>query len=113
RCVERDRWSPPNANTATFSTCGQAGKRMRETLGGVRQATFTATGTPSLIQGVVWDEVSKDLQRTRMSARTSTQSYLPILSDLRGRHLERARAANLESPWDANAAVVLPFRGKA
>jgi hypothetical protein len=113
RCVERQRWSTPSAETATFATEGQAGKRMRETLGGVRRATFVATGTPSLIQGVVWDEVKNDLSRTRMSARTSTESYLPILADVRARYIERARAANLESPLDANAAVVLPFRGSA
>ena len=86
---------------------------MRETLGGVRRATFAATGTPSLIQGVVWEEVKNDLSRTRMSERTSTESYLPVLADVRGRHLARAKAANVESPWDANAAVVLPFRGSA
>lgn len=113
RCVEKHRWSSPSAETACFATSGQAGKRMRETLGGVRRATFTSTGTPSLIQGVVWDEVRNDLERTKMSARTNTESYLPVLADVRGRHLSRARAANLESPWDANAAVVLPFRGKA
>jgi hypothetical protein len=113
RCVERQRWSAPSADTATFATQGQAGKRMRETLGGVRRATFVATGTPSLIQGTVWEEVKNDLSRTRMSARTSTESYLPVLADVRGRHLARARAANVESPTDANAAVVLPFRGSA
>lgn len=113
RCVERNRWSRPSAETAVFATQGQAGKRMRETLGGVRRATFVATGTPSLIQGVVWEEVKNDLSRTRMSARTSTESYLPVLADVRGRHLARAKAANVESPWDANAAVVLPFRGNA
>jgi hypothetical protein len=113
RCVERQRWSRPSAETATFATQGQAGKRMRETLGGVRRATFVATGTPSLIQGVVWEEVKNDLSRSRMSARTSTESYLPILSDVRGRYLARARAANVETPRDANAAVVLPFRGNA
>lgn len=113
RCVERQRWSNPSAETACFATQGQAGKRMRETLGGVRRATFVATGTPSLIQGVVWEEVKNDLSRTRMSARTSTESYMPILADVRGRYLARARAANVESPSDANAAVVLPFRGSA
>jgi hypothetical protein len=113
RCVERQRWSTPSAETATFATQGQAGKRMRETLGGVRRATFVATGTPSLIQGAVWEEVKNDLSRTRMSARTSTESYLPILSDVRGRHLARARSANVEAPSEANAAVVLPFRGSA
>ena len=113
RCVERQRWSHPSAETATFATQGQAGKRMRETLGGVRRATFMATGTPSLIQGVVWEEVKNDLSRTRMSGRTSTESYLPILSDIRGRHVARAQAANVEVPREANAAVVLPFRGSA
>lgn len=113
RCVERQRWSSPSAETATFTTQGQAGKRMRETLGGVRRATFVSTGTPSLIQGVVWEEVKNDLSRTRTSGRTSTESYLPVLSDVRGRHLARARAANVETPSDANAAVVLPFRGSA
>lgn len=111
RCVERNRWSPRNAQTANhFDVQGTSSLSLRRTLGTARSQAFRNAGTLCADQSFVWSQVDAECNRT--GSGTTTSSYEGYLSGVRSRHLESARRSGVVAPARANGAVLLTGDGE-
>jgi len=112
RCVEAHRWTSENKSNADhFAIAGMTSYRMRVKLARQRDSVLHATGHYALDQYAVWREVTVELRTTRVAS--STESYLPVVSEVRGRDRARARTLGITPPASSNAAFVMPDRGAA
>jgi hypothetical protein len=112
RCVEQHRWSPEDPRTASnFTFVGVASRRMRTRLARQRDSSLRTTGRHTLDQRDVWHEVRVELSAARVES--LTDSYLPIVTEVRARDRARARAQGVTPASTANAALVMPGRGAA
>jgi hypothetical protein len=112
RCVEHGRWAPESAATAhSFVVAGMASRRMRLRLARQRDSSMRATGRPGLDQHAVWNEVADELRASRVP--TASQSYAPMVTEVRARDRARARQMRITPAPRANAALVMPDHGSA
>jgi hypothetical protein len=112
RCVEKGRWSAEDPSSAgRFTYAGAAGRNMKIQLARQRDTMVRSTGRSGLNQQEVWREVSAELEATHVSSRT--ESYAPVVTELRAVHRARARALGVTPRPEANAALIIPDRGAA
>jgi hypothetical protein len=112
RCVEARRWSAESPDTTVrFTMVGTTSRSMRVKLSRQRDSTLRTTGHHELNQREVWREVTVELQTSKVTSRTD--SYLPLVTDVRSRDRARARAMGIAPPPSANAALVMLDHGVA
>lgn len=106
KCVEKGRWSPENAATASSFTASEyTSIAQRRGMSAMKTMSLRSGTGYSAPQDAVWQGVEREL--TRSGVQSSTSSYGAYLGTVRKRRVDAVHAQGYAIPVSANAVLLV------